>query len=350
MGMIVGALRDMSWRRRRFAVVALGTALVFTMTLLLSGLSSAFDHEITVTLGALRADNWVSSSDATGPFIGAVLMSDGEASTIKALPGVTSASPVVFGYATVGPAHHHLVSLLGVQVGGVGAPTPTRGRGLQDRPDAVVGSGLGVPIGETFKVGGQQFTVVGTIDDASLFGGLPTVFVTFEAGQDAVFYGQKAATVVAIRGSPTDVPPKYRVWNDAATRADLLLPVDSARSAIDLITLLLWIVAAAIIGSVVYLSALERLRDFAVFKATGASTASIGVGLALQAVIVALSASLLAVVLAELLAPRFPLPVTIHTSTVLLLPVLAVAMGLVASVFGLRRSVKVDPALAFGGP
>ncbi|HEY9305186.1 MAG TPA: glutamine ABC transporter permease, partial [Mycobacterium sp.] len=32
------------------------------------------------------------------------------------------------------------------------------------------------------------------------------------------------------------------------------------------------------------------------------------------------------------------------------LPVVAVAVGLLASVAGLRRAVAVDPALAFGGP
>jgi putative ABC transport system permease protein len=34
----------------------------------------------------------------------------------------------------------------------------------------------------------------------------------------------------------------------------------------------------------------------------------------------------------------------------LALPAIAVAIGLLASVAGLRRAVAVDPALAFGGP
>ena len=39
--------------------------------------------------------------------------------------------------------------------------------------------------------------------------------------------------------------------------------------------ILLWIVAACIVGSIVYVSAIERTRDFAVFKATGASNGSL---------------------------------------------------------------------------
>ena len=42
--------------------------------------------------------------------------------------------------------------------------------------------------------------------------------------------------------------------------------------------------------------------------------------------------------------------VVVPMSAYLLLPVIAIAIGLLASVAGLRRAVTVDPALAFGGP
>jgi putative ABC transport system permease protein len=105
-----------------------------------------------------------------------------------------------------------------------------------------------------------------------------------------------------------------------------------------------------IVGSVVYLSALERLRDFAVFKAIGAPTRSILAGLALQAVVVALLAAALGVALSRLLEPLFPVTVVVPTRAYLALPVIAIVIALLASVAGLRRAVTVDPALAFGGP
>jgi putative ABC transport system permease protein len=45
---------------------------------------------------------------------------------------------------------------------------------------------------------------------------------------------------------------------------------------------LLWIVAAGIIALIVYLTALERVRDFAVLKATGTSNSTLFGALALQ--------------------------------------------------------------------
>jgi putative ABC transport system permease protein len=100
----------------------------------------------------------------------------------------------------------------------------------------------------------------------------------------------------------------------------------------------------------VYLSALERLRDFAVFKAIGVPARSILAGLALQAVVVALLAAALGAILAQLLAPLFPMLVVVPASAYMALPVVAIVIGLLASLAGLRRAVSVDPALAFGGP
>jgi putative ABC transport system permease protein len=100
----------------------------------------------------------------------------------------------------------------------------------------------------------------------------------------------------------------------------------------------------------VYLSALERSRDFAVFKAAGVSTGRIGVGLAVQAVLIALTASIVGGALAMFIAPKFPMDVIISRGSLFFLPLLAVVVGLLASLVGLNRVAKVQPALAFGGP
>ena len=56
---------------------------------------------------------------------------------------------------------------------------------------------------------------------------------------------------------------------------DLSRALNGARQAIALMAGLLWVVAALIVGSMIYVSALERTRDFAVFKAVGVPTRSI---------------------------------------------------------------------------
>ena len=130
---------------------------------------------------------------------------------------------------------------------------------------------------------------------------------------------------------------------------DTLRPLDGAIASIDLVRVLLWIVAAVIIGSVVYLSALERQRDFAVLKAIGTSNRTLLGSLALQAVLVALAAVALAAVIQVFLAPAFPLEVRVPSRAFWQLPLLAVVVALLAGAVGMRRVARADPAAAFAG-
>jgi putative ABC transport system permease protein len=137
---------------------------------------------------------------------------------------------------------------------------------------------------------------------------------------------------------------------DGQAVTDLERPLSRGLQSIDLISALLWLVAAGIIGSIMYLSVLERLRELAVLKAVGASNRSLLAGFAIQAVLLSAAAAVLAMGIATLLAPVFPFTVEIPAAAFPRLVATAMLVGLAASVVGLRRAVSVQPALAFGGP
>jgi putative ABC transport system permease protein len=164
------------------------------------------------------------------------------------------------------------------------------------------------------------------------------------------YNGQPMVTSIGVVGTPRHLPDGYQTYDRAGAVKDLVRALKVAVTSISIVAILLWVVAALIVGSVVYLSALERVRDFAVFKAIGTRSRSIMAGLAMQALIVALLAAVLGVILAQLLGPLFPMIVAVPVGAYVLLPVVAITIGLLASLAGLRRVVAVDPALAFGGP
>jgi putative ABC transport system permease protein len=97
------------------------------------------------------------------------------------------------------------------------------------------------------------------------------------------------------------------------------------------------------------MSALERVKDFAVMKATGASNWFVVAGLSSQAIVLSITSAIAAVLIAWGLVPIMPISVEIPSSSYLVLLVTAVAVGIVGSLAGLRRALSVDPALAFGG-
>jgi putative ABC transport system permease protein len=122
----------------------------------------------------------------------------------------------------------------------------------------------------------------------------------------------------------------------------------TAVASIDNTRSLMWIIAAVIVAAMLYVAALERKRDFAVLKALGSSSRALFLSLVLEAVIVTLLAALLAEVLASLLTPTFAQPLDITLDARLALPIVALVVGVVASVSALRRVTGADPAAAFG--
>jgi putative ABC transport system permease protein len=350
-GMLFAALRDMQWRRRRFVVAIASTGLVFAMTLVLTGLANGFRVEAERTVDSMGVDAFVVKSGAPGPFMGSTPFAASDVALLAGAPGVVAAAPLASAPSTVrnGTAMRNATAF-GAPERGPGMPTVTQGRAPSVPDEVAVSSTLGRQVGDVLQVGAQTLRIVGIVPDSTALAKTPNIFLTTEGLQRVAYNGQPMVTSIGIVGTPREVPSGYETLDRAAAVGDLMLPLKVAVDAITIVAILLWIVAALIVGSVVYLSALERLRDFAVFKAIGAPTRSILAGLALQAVVVALLAAALGVALSRLLEPLFPMTVVVPTRAYLALPVIASVIALLASVAGLRRAVTVDPALAFGGP
>ena len=64
---LIGA-RDLQFRRRRVLIAVLATSVVFAMTLLMAGMSKGLDDEIDRVVGSFKADSWVVTRGASGPF------------------------------------------------------------------------------------------------------------------------------------------------------------------------------------------------------------------------------------------------------------------------------------------
>jgi putative ABC transport system permease protein len=349
-GMWRVALRDLQWRRRRFVIAVLATSLVFGMTLLMTGFSGSLHNEGPRIVAAVGADAWLVADGAPGPFTTSTPVRAAEAQRVAAAPGIVRADPLVILHSTIRRPTVRDVNVIGTRPGGLGSPPLTEGRAMAAPGEVVADSALGLRPGDRIELSGRQLQVVGLADRVTWYFGTPTVFLALQDAQAVAFDRQPLAMAIVTEGVPRPAPTGLDVLSNEQATVDLERPLVRGTQSIDLINVLLWLVAAGIIGSIVYLSALERLREFAVFKATGAANCSLLAGLALQAVVLSATAAVLAVGIARLLAPLFPFAVEIPPLAFPRLVVLAMLVGLAASVAGLRRAVSVQPALAFGGP
>ncbi|MDE3085508.1 MAG: ABC transporter permease, partial [Acidobacteriota bacterium] len=300
MGMLAITLQDLRFRKRQFLIAIAGAALLFAMTLLMAGLAAGFSFEIDQTVSSLGGQAWMVAAGSSARVAALAPIPGTAEPAVAATPGVKVAQPVAIvpQAATVGSATRSLV-LVGVIPGGFDGPGLVSGRAVRSTGQAVVDRRLGLTIGQHFSVAGRRFTVVGTVADKTLIGGVPDVFVPLGDAQAVAFGGRPLVSAFVLGGVPRSAPPGLQVLSPAQVESQSLAAMASARSSIENSRIFAWVVAAVIVAAMVYVSALERTRDFAVLKALGSSSVSLFFGLAVQAVVVSLVAAVVAAAIAH---------------------------------------------------
>ncbi|MFL6239485.1 MAG: ABC transporter permease [Actinomycetes bacterium] len=338
---------DLRIRLRQFAIATIGTALVFAIALVVAGVAGGFRAETKHTVESIGADGFVVPAGSGGPFSSVSVLPSSLVDQVRRLPGVTQAAPVLVFQQRLRTTHGFVYGpVIGGPTSGLGTP-PIKGLRPLRHGEAVVDDLTKVQVGEAFSVGSVTLHAVAKVHGFSMLGGLPAVYLTLGDARAIAFSGRDVETTVAFRGHPRSVPATLRVYTNQQARSDVLNRLGSAVSTIDTLQRMLFVVGAVIIGAVVYLSSLERRRDFAVLKAVGSSSRWLYAGLAAQAVIVAVFAAGLAVVLLPLIATFVSIPLAVPSYQYYALPGVAVVVGMLASLAGLRQAIRVDPAQAF---
>jgi len=285
----------------------------------------------------------VVASGSSGPFTAVKYLDADVAAQLGTPPG--AAAPLLMARTTVGSDD---VNVVGYQPDSPSQPRPLAGI-AQRTAGVVADTALGLHVGDTVSFGDRSYPVVGTVSKTTYYFDTPTVFLPIADVQRDFFSGQAVASTIVVRGDIGATPAGVDVLSDHQVRADLDRVIDSTSQTIGVINTLLWVMAAGIVAAMVYITTLERTRDFAVLKAIGARTSSLTGGLVVQAALLALAAAALSVGIAALIAPTFTFDVEIPRSAYAQLVVVALVVGSAAAAAGMRRVTRIDPALAFGG-
>src|SRR5215211_1014547 len=160
--MLIAALRDMQWRKRRFVIAILSTAIIFGMTLVLTGLANGFRAEAQRTVDSLGADLFLVKEGASGPFVGATPFAPVDLRRIAGSPGVVAASPLVYagGTVTLGDSTRN-ADLFGAPERGPGMPTVSQGRPPSTLEEVAASSTLGRGVGDEIEIASRRLRIVG---------------------------------------------------------------------------------------------------------------------------------------------------------------------------------------------
>lgn len=328
------AVRDIRCHRGRFVQTCLGLGLLLAVVMSMGGIYRGLVADALAILEATGADVWVVQQGTSGPFAATSRMPEDLKYRIRAVPGVSQASPLSFQNIQLERfGEPFRFFLVGYEPGGLGGPPAiVEGRGIgQKHYELVADRAMGLAVGERLAIAGDVYTVVGLTRKMVSSSGDPVAWVTLEDAQKIQFKEDNNAirnnrvriadrvarkglppvqaeqasalaeeltgsthivnTVVA-RLAPGAEPARVRAgidrWNHLRAISDeeqttILTEgmIKKAKMQLGLFRAILLVISGVIISLIIYTSTLDKIRTIATLKLIGAKNRVI-VGLILQ--------------------------------------------------------------------
>lgn len=365
-GSVPLARRNVLADRRRLVVSVFGVAAAVALILLLEGLWSGFQVQISTYEDHVGADLFVGER-GTQNFLGvpSVLPLDA-ASSIRAIPGVEQADPVAARFAVLDlHGRKQFTFLIGSIPGAMGGPWDVAaGRAVRADDEIVVDRTLadqhGVRLDDRLDVMGRSFRVVGlsagtrswmasfvftTHDAVDRLLGMPgtTSFVLVRTTQPS-------AVSAAIRGRTglAVLTPRQLGDDDRALLARIM------NAPLSLMLLIAFAAGTLIVALTVYSAIVERIREYGIAKALGAGRGRllrIVLGQTLIVAALGTSAGYLVFRGASQLVVRLRPQMWVQVSWAQVGGVVMAAglMAVLAAVVPARHVLRLDPASVYGG-
>ena len=397
------AIRDIRHHRGRFILTSIGLGLLLGVVMSMGGIYRGLFADATAVINATKADLWVVQQDTNGPFAESSRLPEEVKYRIKAVPGVAQASPLSFQTIQIErQGKPFRFFLIGYDLEGLGAPSQiVAGRPIRQKHyEIVVSPGMKMALNDTIHLGLHDYTVVGIADKIVSSAGDPAAFVSLADAQEIQFKKDNDAIrneratigvkIAAMRTlSPTsakffqenlteltesthivntvvarlapgaelaEVQARIERWNhlrplSVAQETEILTKgmIEKARMQLGLFRIILLVISAVIISLIIYTSTLDKIRVIATLKLIGSQNRVI-VGMILQqSLLMGLIAYGIGYGLILATKDNFPRRIELVPIDLQSLFVIVVFICTISSLVGIRKAMRVDPAVALGG-
>jgi putative ABC transport system permease protein len=362
------AFRNLFQQKLRLTLSIGGVTLAITLIVLLNGFLQGIYAQVTAYPDNTPADLIVAQDGVTNLLGATSLLPANSEDLARGVPGIAQTTPIISQFVIMDIHDEKVVAyLVGFDPELGGGPWALLAGRLPADDDEVVLDWVmaethGFSLGDTIEILDEDFTVVGLSDGTNswmasflfmekraaeeLFltpNATSFVFLSLEPGADP-------ATVVArLRRRLRDVeilPAAVVKQNDL----DLLVQVFAIP--MQMMVTIAFAVGTAILGMVIYTATAERVREYGVLKAVGASNRHLYWLVTQQGLVTALLGVLIGIGLAWLAAqwimtayPKFL--VIFQPHSIVITTLTGVIMGLLAALLPARYVGRLDPARVF---
>ncbi len=396
------AAKDVLMHFGKFLATIMGVGLLLTIVLVMNGIYRGIVADGVWLIQNTETDLWVVENGRGGPFNEQSRLNTDVYKSVAATPGVLNAGPfITYTVQRDIAGRNQQFTVIGFDVfSGLGGPKNiVAGRDIQSAHyEAVVDMKLGVRLGEQFRLGVHDYTVVGLTKQAVDTMGNPLLYLALHDAQEVLFeqdnqtiYAAEAASLqklldagysqdqaqrllpffsspkntisaVLVKLAPStdvsDVSGNIHDWlylNVFTPDEEIQLMIGGRLKriamTIGLFRIMLVIVAIVIIALIVYVITIEKIRSIATLKLIGASNLVIMRMIFEQSITITVASFGVGCGLSHFLqmSGKFPRSLEFLPFDTLLVFGVMLLGGSIASLFAIWIALRTPPSLALGG-
>lgn len=381
--MINLAIKDINHSLSKFVITAISVGVLLGIVIIMIGVYRGMVFDAKVLIDDIQADIWVVQQDTLGPFAQNSRVHEDLKNQIAYQEGIESAQAITFQTFQMENKYGDFkVMLVGYDpFGDIEVIDKTKlieGRVLQKQHfEIVVSRKTNYKLGEYIKLGRDRYKVVGITDDTVSNSGDYLIFTSLKDAEVLQFTytnervrsdnkrgikGGNPHLVNAIIAKTKDgYNPKSVALNiESSThkkvftkqeQKTLLLQkvIKKSSKQIGMFTVILIIVSIVIIALIIYTMTLEKIKEISILKLIGIPNFTISKMIIQETVVLGFLAFISGNIFANVIAGNFPKRVLLEFSDAFSLFAIILLSSVFASLFGIYKVIKTDPAQAIGG-
>jgi putative ABC transport system permease protein len=381
--MINLAIKDISHSLSKFLITAISVGVLLGIVIVMIGVYRGMVFDAKVLVDDIHADVWVVQQDTLGPFAQTSKIHEDLKNQISYQDGIKAADSITFQTFQLENRYGDFkVMLVGYDPFGkievVNKNKLIKGRTLNKQHyEIVVSEKTHYKLGEKVKLGRDYFTVVGITKNTVSNGGDYLIFTSLKDAQLLQFtYSNERIRSDEQRGIKGNNPhlvnavvakvkdgydPSIIAANIEQTthktvftkdqQLTLLLQkvIKKSSKQIGMFTVILILVSIIIIALIIYTMTLEKIKEISIMKLIGIPNFTISKMIIQETVVLGFLAFLAGNGFAHLISGSFPKRIVLLQSDAVSLFFVILISSIFASLFGIYKVIKTDPAEAIGG-